>query len=196
MNRKGNAISRLRGTRPQLLPLHPPQKAGWSDESEGVKIGRRLLRQDPAKGSNLRAETHRLAPQYRCIVPWTAFCEYEDTKPKKTARWFSLDPSEPAAFFAGIWTPWNGERGSMKNPRAGEHEPFDFLTCDANEIVKPIHPKALPVTPDGACRNRALAHCGVEGSKATAETIPYRCYDAAASWTGRGGDPHLTFHRW
>lgn len=33
----------------------------------------------------------------------------------------------------------------MKNPRAGEHELFGFLTCDANEIVKPIHPKAMPV---------------------------------------------------
>ncbi|MBP2238778.1 putative SOS response-associated peptidase YedK [Sinorhizobium kostiense] len=86
-----------------------------------------------------------LGPQYRCIVPWTAFCEYEDTKPKRTARWFALDKSEPLAFFAGIWTPWKGERGSMKNPRGGEHELFGFLTCDTNEIVKPIHPKAMPV---------------------------------------------------
>ncbi|MDX0442483.1 SOS response-associated peptidase [Sinorhizobium medicae] len=83
--------------------------------------------------------------EYRCIVPWTAFCEYEDTKPKKTARWFALDSSEPLAFFAGIWTPWTGERGSMKNPRRGDHELFAFLTCDANTVVKPIHPKAMPV---------------------------------------------------
>ncbi|MEY9199438.1 putative SOS response-associated peptidase YedK [Sinorhizobium fredii] len=33
----------------------------------------------------------------------------------------------------------------MKNPRAGDHELFGFLTCDANEIVKPIHPNAMPV---------------------------------------------------
>ncbi|PLU71384.1 DUF159 family protein, partial [Sinorhizobium medicae] len=58
---------------------------------------------------------------------------------------FALDSSEPLAFFAGIWTPWTGERGSMKNPRAGHHELFGVLTCDANEIVKPIHPKAMPV---------------------------------------------------
>lgn len=38
----------------------------------------------------------------RCIVPWTAFCEYGDTKPKKTARWFALETNEPLAFFAGI----------------------------------------------------------------------------------------------
>lgn len=41
-----------------------------------------------------------LAPQYRCIVPWTAFCEYEDTKPKKTARWFALNKTEPLALMA------------------------------------------------------------------------------------------------
>jgi putative SOS response-associated peptidase YedK len=34
-------------------------------------------------------------------------------------------------------------------PRApavkGEHEPFGFLTTEANAIVAPIHPKAMPV---------------------------------------------------
>lgn len=81
----------------------------------------------------------------RCLVPWTAFCEYEDTKPKKTDRWFAIDDKQPLAFFAGIWTPWKGARGSMKNPRVGEHELFAFLTCEANPVVKPIHPKAMPV---------------------------------------------------
>ena len=33
----------------------------------------------------------------------------------------------------------------MKNPRVGEHELFAFLTCEANSVVKPIHPKAMPV---------------------------------------------------
>ena len=81
----------------------------------------------------------------RCLVPWTAFCEYEDTKPKKTDRWFAINDTQPLAFFAGIWTPWKGARGSMKNPRVGEHELFAFLTCEANSVVKPIHPKAMPV---------------------------------------------------
>lgn len=83
--------------------------------------------------------------QNRCLVPWTAFIEWEDTKPKKTERQFVIDPSKPLAFFAGIWTPWKGERGSQKNPRAGEHELFGFLTCEANAVVKPIHAKAMPV---------------------------------------------------
>lgn len=86
-----------------------------------------------------------LRPESRCIVPWTRFCEWEDTKPRKTKRWFAINDSEPLAFFAGIWTDWHGVRGSMKNPRDGDHQLFGFLTCEPNDIVKPIHPKAMPV---------------------------------------------------
>ena len=86
-----------------------------------------------------------LGPDNRCLVPWTTFCEWEDTKPRKTKRWFAINEDQPLTFFAGIWTPWRGERGSMKNPRPGEHELFGFLTTDANAVVKPIHPKAMPV---------------------------------------------------
>lgn len=86
-----------------------------------------------------------LAPASRCVVPWTTFCEWEDTRPRKTKRWFALDESTPLAFFAGIWTVWEGERGSMKTPRPGIHELFAFLTTEPNSVVKPIHPKAMPV---------------------------------------------------
>lgn len=86
-----------------------------------------------------------LKPESRCIVPWTTFCEWEDTKPKKTKRWFALNEDKPLAVFAGIWTEWTGERGSMKNPRPGDHKVFGFLTCEPNAVVKPIHPKAMPV---------------------------------------------------
>ena len=86
-----------------------------------------------------------LKPENRCLVPWTTFCEWEDTKPKKTKRWFAIDADKPLAVFAGIWTDWTGERGSTKNPRPGEHNLFGFLTTDANAVVKPIHPKAMPV---------------------------------------------------
>lgn len=86
-----------------------------------------------------------LGPENRCLVPWTSFCEWEDTKPKKTKRWFAIDESKPLAFFAGIWTSWHGERGSIKNPRPGEHQLFGFLTSEPNDVVRPIHPKAMPV---------------------------------------------------
>ena len=36
-------------------------------------------------------------------------------------------------------------RGSKRTPRPGAHELFAFLTTEANEVVRPIHPKAMPV---------------------------------------------------
>ena len=86
-----------------------------------------------------------LKVESRCVVPWTRFCEWEDTKPRKTKRWFAINETEPLAFFAGVWTEWSGTRGSMKNPREGKHELFAFLTTEPNAVVKPIHPKAMPV---------------------------------------------------
>lgn len=81
----------------------------------------------------------------RCIVPATSFCEYEDTKPRKTPIWFALSEDRPLFAFAGLWTPWRGTRGSKSAPVEGDHELFGFLTTDANAIVAPIHLKAMPV---------------------------------------------------
>lgn len=86
-----------------------------------------------------------LKPAQRCLVPFTAFSEWEDTKPKKTQRWFALGGDEPLAAFAGIWRPWAGTRGTKKDPIEGEHLLFSFLTCAPNNVVAPIHPKAMPV---------------------------------------------------
>ena len=91
----------------------------------------------------------------RCLVPATAFSEYgakpDPATKRKPLYWFGLDETRPLFFFAGIWTPWTGTRGSMKTPRPGEHQLFAFLTCEPNGIVGRIHPKAMPViltTPD------------------------------------------------
>ncbi len=81
----------------------------------------------------------------RCIVPATSFCEYEDTKPRKTPIWFAPADDRPLFGFAGLWTPWRGLRGPKSAAIDGEHELFGFLTTDANAIVAPIHPKAMPV---------------------------------------------------
>ena len=86
-----------------------------------------------------------LRPESRCVVPFTSFCEYADTKPKKTPTWFALDEARPLSFFAGIWTAWHGMRGTKANPVEGEHQLFGFLTTDANDVVGAIHPKAMPV---------------------------------------------------
>ena len=77
-------------------------------------------------------------------MPATSFCEYTDSQPK-VPHWFALDESRPLFFFAGIWRPWTGTRGTKANPVEGDHLLFSFLTCEANEVVKPIHSKAMPV---------------------------------------------------
>ena len=85
-----------------------------------------------------------LKPDSRCLVPATSFCEYADTKPRKTPTWFALNDDRPLFAFAGIWTTWHGTRGTMKNPIEGEHQLFGFLTTDPNAVAGPIHPKATP----------------------------------------------------
>jgi putative SOS response-associated peptidase YedK len=81
----------------------------------------------------------------RCIVPATSFCEYADTKPRKTPKWFALSDDRPLFAFAGLWTPWRGVRGPKSAPIDGEHELFGFLTTEANAVVAHIHPEAMPV---------------------------------------------------
>jgi putative SOS response-associated peptidase YedK len=44
-----------------------------------------------------------LAPANRCLVPVNAFCEYADTKPRKTPVWFARDETRPLFAFAGVW---------------------------------------------------------------------------------------------
>jgi putative SOS response-associated peptidase YedK len=86
-----------------------------------------------------------LEPEYRCLVPATSFCEWEDTKPRKTPVWFALNESRPLFAFAGIWTVWHGTRGTKTEPVEGTHKLYGFLTTEANGVVGPIHPKAMPV---------------------------------------------------
>jgi putative SOS response-associated peptidase YedK len=85
-----------------------------------------------------------LKPEWRCLVPVTSFCEYTDTQPK-VPHWFALDEERPVFAFAGIWRPWTGTRGTKAEPVEGEHRLFGFLTCEANDVVRPIHAKAMPV---------------------------------------------------
>lgn len=88
-------------------------------------------------------------PERRCIVPVTAFCEWTAEPDPATGRkrkvWFGMHESEPELFaFAGIWRP-------------GENERFmAFLTCEPNETVRAIHPKAMPVMLDPADFSRWL----------------------------------------
>jgi putative SOS response-associated peptidase YedK len=58
----------------------------------------------------------------RCVVPAGSFCEYADTKLRKTPKWFALAVDRPLFAFAGLWTPWRGVRGPKSAPVEGEHQ--------------------------------------------------------------------------
>jgi putative SOS response-associated peptidase YedK len=87
-----------------------------------------------------------LKPEWRCLVPATSFSEWEPGV-KKIERWFERTDERPFCF-AGIWRPWTGARGPKSKPIEGEHSVFAFLTTAPNAVVKPIHPKAMPVLLD------------------------------------------------
>lgn len=95
-----------------------------------------------------------LSVAHRCLVPFTAFSEYEDASPKgkKQIRWFA-PPDRGMLFFAGIHREWTGDFGSKKEPNVGTHQLFSFLTTEPNDLVRPVHAKAMPVVlrSQGAC---------------------------------------------
>lgn len=75
-------------------------------------------------------------PGRRCLVPAAAFSEWTaDPDPatgRKACVWFDL-PDRELFCIAGIWRP------SELGPR------FALLTTEANDLVSPIHPAAMPV---------------------------------------------------
>lgn len=77
-------------------------------------------------------------PENRCLIPLTEFAEWTPDKhdlgdgkpPIKGEMWFSLTDREVFAV-AGFWQ------------QIGDQKCFAMVTCDANELVAPIHPKAM-----------------------------------------------------
>lgn len=106
-----------------------------------------LLRMEPDSGvTNIRNTSSKhwrrwLGPEHRCVVPFTSFSEFN--KVEGGDVWFALDRTRPLAAFAGIWTNWT----SVRKVKEGEttNDLFGFLTTEPNEVVAPIHPKAMPV---------------------------------------------------
>jgi putative SOS response-associated peptidase YedK len=77
-------------------------------------------------------------PENRCIVPLTEFCEFTPEKhdlgdgkpPLKGEMWFQVK-DQPVFPVAGFWQ------------RTKEGNGFTMVTCDPNELVAPIHQKAM-----------------------------------------------------
>lgn len=71
------------------------------------------------------------SPENRCLVPFTQFAEPKPNAGREEI-WFKVTES-PVSAFAGIWR------------ATDEGNAYAFLTCEPNPLVKPIHPKAMPV---------------------------------------------------
>lgn len=95
-----------------------------------------------------------LAQEFRCIVPFTSFSGFDsrldDNGKKAGDTWFAFDDERPLAFFAEIWAPqWESVRSTKEGLITTDL--FAFLTSEPNDIVAPVHTKAMPViltTPD------------------------------------------------
>lgn len=117
-------------------------------EAKGQAVDfKELVRLEPDRGTtNIRntASAHWrrwLGIEHRCVVPMTSFSEH--SKAHGGDVWFAADESRPLMFFAGMWTRWT----SVRKVREGEvtAELYGFLTTEPNDIVRPVHPKAMPV---------------------------------------------------
>jgi len=113
-----------------------------------------LLKMEPDGGTtNVRRTdskhwTRWLGVENRCVVPFTRFAEPDPASRPEGGNvpnaWFAGDQTEPLLFFAGIWTPgWESVR-TLKEGLV-TLDLFAFLTCEPNEVVRPIHSKAMPV---------------------------------------------------
>ncbi len=113
-----------------------------------------LLKQEPDGGTtNVRNTASKhwirwLGVENRCVVPLTSFAEPDPKSKVGNERtpnaWFALGDDLPLCFFAGIWVEgWTSVR-KVKDGFTTD-DLYGFLTTEPNALVKPIHPKAMPV---------------------------------------------------
>ena len=122
-----------------------------------------------------------LGREHRCIVPFTAFSEYEKVgNAKPELVWFARDDTEPLSCFAGIWTNWT----SVRKLKEGEttNDLFAFLTTEPNAEVAVVHPKAMPVILTGSDEIEAWLTADTDDAMKLQRPLP----DGALQIVGRG----------
>ncbi|WP_457489182.1 SOS response-associated peptidase [Tardiphaga sp. P5_C10] len=134
---------------PDFVQLKDAKARAAKLEAKGKPFDfKELLRMEPDAGvTNIRTlqSKHWLrwtGVQHRSIVPFTSFSEHNSNYGGNV--WIALDESRPLTCFAGLWLPaWT----SVRLVKEGEttNDLFGFLTTDANDFMKPIHGKAMPV---------------------------------------------------
>lgn len=111
-----------------------------------------LIRMEPDRGVtnvrklNLKHWRQWFSVEHRCIVPVTTFGEPDPASKeggKVPNAWIGRDERKELMFFAGIHV--RSGQASEGQGRAYDGRPVGFLTTKPNEIVKPVHFKAMPV---------------------------------------------------
>ena len=133
-----------------------------------------LFRMEPDSGvTNIRNTSSKhwkrwLGIENRCVVPFTSFSEFN--KAEGGDVWFALDETRPLAVFAGIWTNWT----SVRKVKEGEttNDLFGFLTTEPNDVVAPIHAKAMPVILTSAAEIELWLTAPVEEALALQRPLP------------------------
>lgn len=163
-------------------------KARWGMPSPSFALKDRKTDSGVTNVRNTKSPHWRrwLGIEHRCVVPFNSFSEYETVKGKKVPVWFALDDSRPLAVFAGIWTSWT----SVRKLKEGEvtADLFGFLTTDPNDIVAPIHPKAMPVILTEPDEIEAWLTQPWETAKDLQRPLPDGCLQIVARGDRRDGE--------
>jgi putative SOS response-associated peptidase YedK len=140
-------------TRPMDNRFHPqelvPRSRAWIVRQDNRGRGVDVMAWDVLNGAGKLPMTNfrqlglpqwrRLAehPANRCLIPLTQFCEWTPDvhdvgggKPLRGEMWFAVT-DQPVFAIAGFW------QASAKG------NGFSMVTCDPNDLIAPIHPKAM-----------------------------------------------------
>jgi len=141
----------LAPTQPALvLRLHPHTKQpeltflAWGlipSWTKDPNIGNKLI--------NARAETIADKPAFRaafrrrrCLIPIDGFYEWKKAGKTKQPYYITSRDNRPMAI-AGLWEHWEAPDGSVI-------ESFTLITTEANNLVRPIHPRMPAILPEDA----------------------------------------------
>lgn len=112
--------------------------------AKDLKVGHRMI--------NARAETLQERPAYRglvrrsrhrCLILADGYYEWqkpEDPKQPRRPLHYSIDDGAPFCF-AGLWTRWQSPDGELVPS-------CTVVTCEANELARPIHERMPVMLPD------------------------------------------------
>lgn len=126
---------------------------GFPPDEEFNKAGKRNKPRTNIRKVSYRARVWplwMLPAEQRCLVPFERFAEPIPRDHGGGNAWF--ETATEHSFFAGVWRHWSGNsrlvpvEGKKNRQRTqADLNLFAILTTDANSVVAPVHPKAMPV---------------------------------------------------